>query len=251
MLYDAFHKNSSVQFKEFIASETLDKISLFRVSEELVRIIERDNYIKLTPLGALPKKVMVELYDKKFIFDYAIEKGITKLWKEQDCIAIQSAKIVLEIARIIKKTNGRMALTKKGSTLIKAENRQQFFELFISTFANHFNWGFNDLYPKKPIGQLGWTFTISLLGKYGQVSQPVGFYAQKYAEEFPGFLKEFETNELATCNQRFTDCFRVRCFERFLEWFGLVEMQKEGESYLDSKVKIKKTAILTKVFNIN
>ncbi len=251
ILYDTYNENSPVHFQKSIANETLDKVSLFRVAEDFIRIIEREKFIKLTPLGALPKKVMVELYDKKYIFDELIESGITKLWKEQDCLAIMCTKIVLEIAGITKKTNGKMTLTKKGATFLKPENRQEYCKLFLSTFADKFNWGFNDLYPDKPIGQAGWTFTIYLLGKFGMNYQPESFYAEKYLKALPAFLKEFETDGLSTDKAQFTSCFSARSFERFLEWFGLVEIQKEGKNYLDRVIKIRSAEILTKIFNID
>ena len=251
ILYDTYNKNSPVHFQEHIESETLDKISLFRVVEDFVRIIEREKFIKLTPLGALPKKVMVELYDKKFIYDELIESGITKLWKEQDCIAIMSTKIVAEIAGITKKVNRKLTLTKKGTSFLKVENRQIFFEVFIKTFADKFNWSYNDGYPEKPIGQVGWTFTIFLLAKFGKQFHLDSFYAEKYSKALPDFLNEFESSILRTKAEHFTSCYRVRSFERFLEWFGLIVIEKEGKTYSNREAKIKSSKILTKVFNID
>jgi len=42
----------------------------------------REKQIKLTPLEALLKKVMVAIYDKGFLYYEHIESGLTKLWKE-------------------------------------------------------------------------------------------------------------------------------------------------------------------------
>jgi len=251
ILYDTYNENSPVHFQKNINDETLDKVSLFRVVEDFIRIIDREKFIKLTPLGALPKKVMVELYDKKFIYDELIESGITKLWKEQDCIAILSTKIVTEIAGITKKANGRMTLTKKGTTFLKLENRQAFFELFISTFADKFNWGFNDGYPEKPIGQIGWTFTIYLLEKYGQEFKNESFYAEKYLKAIPDFLKEFENDGFRTPKKQYLSCYSVRTFERFLEWFGIVEVDRKDTTKWTSDLNIKATNIFTKIFSID
>ena len=251
ILYDTYNENSPVHFHKHIDNETLDKVSLFRVVEDFIRIIEREKFIKLTPLGALPKKVMVELYDKKYIYDELIEIGITKLWKEQDCIAILSTKIVTEIAGITKRRNGKMTLTNKGTTFLKLENRQAFFELFITTFADKFNWSFNDGYPEKPIGQIGWTFTIYLLEKYGKHFQSESFYAEKYLKALPDFLNEFETNGYRPQNELFASCYGVRTFQRFLEWFGIVETDREIRKMSHEKLKIKATDILTKIFRID
>ena len=251
ILYDTYNENSPVHFHKHIENQTLDKVPLFRVVEDFIRIIEREKFIKLTPLGALPKKVMVELYDKKYIYDELIEIGITKLWKEQDCIAILSTKIVTEIAGITKRINGKMTLTKKGTTFLKLENRQAFFELFITTFADKFNWSFNDGYPEKPIGQIGWTFTVYLLEKYGKHFQSESFYAEKYLKALPDFLNEFETNGYRPQNELFASCYGVRTFQRFLEWFGLVETDREIRKKWNEDLKIKATDILTKIFRID
>lgn len=251
ILYDTYNENAPVHFRKNIENEVLDKVSLFRIAEDLISNIEREKAIKLTPLGALPKKVMLELYEKKYICDELIERGMIKLWREQDCIAIMSTKIVMEIAGVTKKTNGKLTLTKKGISFFKPENRQEFFKLFITTFADKFNWGFNDGYPDKPIGQFGWTFTIYLLGKYGMEYQPAIFYADKYLRALPRFLNEFESTTYSTDREEFARCFRVRSFERFLDWFGLVEIERNGKTFLDNEVKIKCTEILTKIFNID
>lgn len=251
ILYDTYNENSPVHFQKHIDNETLDKVSLFRVAEDFIRIIKREKFIKLTPLGALPKKVMVELYDKKHIYDELIESGITKLWKEQDCIAILSTKIVTEIAGITKIVNGKMTLTKKGTNLLKTENRQGFFELFISTFADKFNWGFNDGYPEKPIGQIGWTFTIFLLKKYGEEFHGVSFYAEKYLKALPDLLKEFGIDGFRSQKEQFANCYGVRTFERFLEWFAFVETDRETRNKWNEELNVQATQILTKIFNID
>ncbi len=251
ILYDTYSENSPVHFQKIIENETLDQVSLFRIAEEYIKIIERDKFIKLTPLGALPKKVMIELYEKKFIYDEMIESGITKLWREEDCIAIMSMKIATQLAGLTKKTKNKLILTKKGLSFLKPGNRQQFFELFISTFADKFNWGYNDLFPEKPIGQRGWTFTIYLLGKYGQNFQHDSFYAEKYLKAFPDFVTSFESDSMWTDVQQFAHCFAVRSFERFLGWFNLIEIDKNGKHFWNSETKIRATEILPGIFSID
>ncbi len=251
ILYDNYSENSPVHFQKNISDITLDQISLFRVAEDFIKIVEREKFIKLTPLGALPKKVMVELYDKKYIYDYMIESGITKLMREQDCISIMSMRLVTEIAGITKKANGKLTLTKKGTTFLKQENRQDFFKLFFSTFADKFNWGFNDGYPQQPIGQIGWSFTIYLLGKFGKDYQPDSFYSKKYLTALPDLLKHFTQERYSSLENQFKRCYSVRTFERFLIWFGLVEIKENEKNIIIQDKNIRATAILESVFNID
>ncbi len=250
LIYDTYSENSPVNIQKVIDNETLDKVPLFRIAEDLLKIIEREKFLKLTPIGALPKKVVLELYEKKYLADFLIEGGIYKLNREENCIFIVSTKIVMDLAGITKKVHGKLTLTKKGTTFLKPENRQKFFESFMSIFADKYNWGYHDGYPSKPIGQFGWTFTIYLLGKYGHELQPDNFYAEKYLRAFPHFLAYFNPNSRSVNNQ-FCSCYTVRSFDRFLEWFGLVEIQVEGNKFIAKDQKIKSTEILTKIFNID
>ena len=157
----------------------------------------------------------------------------------------------MEIAGITKKQKGKLTLTKKGTHFLKTETRQEFFELFISTFADKFNWGFNDYLPEEPIGQRGWTFTIYLLGKFGKGYRKESFYAEKYLKAFPDFLKDFKIDAFGLPKEQFISCYGVRTFERFLEWFGLVEIEREIGKFWNTKENVKATGILTKVFNID
>jgi len=84
LLYDTFGEKSPLKFSIDLNDDTLNQIPLFCIAEEYLKILQRDKQIKLTPLGAMPRKVVVELYDKKILLDEHIESGITKLWREQD-----------------------------------------------------------------------------------------------------------------------------------------------------------------------
>jgi hypothetical protein len=67
LLYNPFDKTSPLKINSDIDDDTLNNIPFFRLTEELLKIVQREKHVKLTPLGALPKKVLHELYDHKFI----------------------------------------------------------------------------------------------------------------------------------------------------------------------------------------
>lgn len=242
IIYETDYENSPVKIKRNLGNDLLDKVSLFRLAEYFIKIIDREKSLKLTPMGALPIKILVELYDQKYVLEELIERGIAKISKEGNCISILSTKIVLEIAGITKKHNGKLTLTEKGTSFLKEEKRQEFFELFISVFANKFNWGYNDYYPSQPVGQVGWAFTIYLLNKYGKGFKPNDFYGEKYLKAFPGLYKGFEVE------MDFLKCYSVRTFERFLEWFGFIEIKRSQN--LSSQEEIRRTLTLENVFDI-
>jgi hypothetical protein len=250
LLYDTFGNKSPVQFHDDIDDKTLDQIPLFRIAEEFLKIIHRDKQIKLTPLGALPKKVIVELYGKRFLLEELVENGISKLWREEDSISIRSARLTAELAGLVRKANGKLTLTKKATKLLETNNRLQVFKQFFQSFTDKFLWSFNDGYPEQPIGQLGWAFSAIMLDKFGEKAQKVDFYADKYLRAFPKFITFFRP-DYSTPERQFFRCYGIRTFNRFFLWFGFVTVDQQ-KKYLDLEDdKFKKTDLMKTIFKID
>jgi len=250
LIYDTLGANSPVQFQSEIDDRTLDQIPLFLVAEAYLKIINRDKSIKLTPLGALPKKVFVEVYEKKYLLDEHIESGLIKLWKEDDWIAIKSARLSLELAGLVKKLNGKLILTKKAEKYFETKNRTELFKQFFHAFTDKFNWCYNDGYPEHPIGQLGWAFTAILLDKYGDTLLKSEFYAEKYLKAFPKFITFFKP-EYTTAEKQYLRCYAVRTFERFFLWFGFVKVDNPQKILKKDLEKYVRTDLLRKVFRFD
>jgi hypothetical protein len=249
LIYYPHENNSPVLIRSDIDNSTLDKIPFFRIVEELLKIVQRDTIIKLTPLGALPKKVVVELYTHKFIPEYFIEKGMTKLSRQQDSISIENARLTAEVAGLVKKIKGKFSLTKNGTLLLKPENRLKLFQTVFEAFTGRFLWSYNDGYPEHPIGQQGWAFSVFMLAKFGDQFRGGDFYARKYAIAFPKFIDFFNGAAYGTPTESYLQCYVVRTFERFFEWFGLVEVENE-KNFFD-RCSYKATDVMRNIFTID
>lgn len=238
IIHDPFGLKCAIQIQDNIDSETLNEIPFFRICEEFLKILQRDKFIKLTPLGALPKKVMVELYEYKFITDRRIESGISKLSREQDSIAIQNARYVCEIAKLVKKRDGKLSLTKNEEKLL--EDRESLFRLILSTFSFDFNWAINDGYPDEPIAQYGNLYTVFLLLKYGNEPRENKFYAKKYLIVFEKFLELFNDLDYSSLEIQFLNCYEIRSLYRFTDWFGftITSNKKYGEESTTQATKL-------------
>lgn len=245
LLYETFSDRSPIHFNNDINDNTLDQIPIFRIAEEYLKIINRDKYIKTTPLGALPKKVMVEIYDKRILLDECIESGMVKLWKEQDCISIMSARFTLELAGLVRKSNGKLTLTKTATKLLDANNRLEVFKLFLKAFTDKFLWSFNDGYPNQSIGQLGWAFSVYMIDKFGDQTHTPEFYSDNYLKAFPSFIEFFKSDH-AGPERDFSECYTIRTFNRFLVWFGFVSIKK-GKKNSDTET-ITRNELIKKVF---
>ena len=193
---------------------------------------------------------MVEIYEKNFLTDKHIESGIIKLWKEQDCISIMSARYATMCAGVIKKVNGKLTLTKKGISLLKPGNRMQLFHLFFEAFTTKFLWSSNDRYTKEPAGQLGWAFSILLLHKFGEEKRPVNFYAEKYSKAFPEFISFFHSLYTSPSVQ-YTNSYYTRVFGRFLLWFGFVHVEYVNRILNEEQNKVTRTELVNKCFKFD
>jgi hypothetical protein len=247
LIHNPLGENSCIKFNAKINSEILDKSPFFRVSEEFLKIIKRDGFIKLTPLGALPKKVLVELYDFKFIIDEHIESGISKLYREDECISLKTVRIVCQLTNLVKKSNGKLLLTKNGERCLKVENRFELFKVIFLIFTEKFNWAFNDGYSKEPVGQYGYLFSIYLLKKFGEKENLTSFYSSKYLQVFEKFVTLFD-EDYSTPEMQFNNCYTIRTFERFTEWFGFTNTTGKQNFFDHENAKVVKTELLDDLF---
>jgi len=215
------------------------KIPILNQIKYLTDLIDKNGEIKLTKQGFLPTKIVSELYSQGFLKDEYIEKGISKLYKETDSMTINLTRILLELAGFIKKRNGKLSLT-KSSEKILGNNEELLRQIFL-TITNKFNWAYYDGYGENQIGQLGYGFSLILLSKYGRERRLDSFYAERYFKAYPRLLDSIEPN-YGTLERYSTNCYSVRTFDRFLNYFGLINIEEERKG-LDSIKYISKTDI--------
>lgn len=247
LLYSPFDDTSPLKINATIDDGTLNTIPFFRLTEELLKIVQREDSIKLTSRGELPKKVLYELYEYKFIPEDFIEAGLSKLNKATDVPSIMTAHHAASVAKLLKKVKGNLLLTQQGMMLLKTENRTDFFLTVLKSYTTEFNWAWNDGYTDFQVGQFGWGFTMFLLNKFGDRRRPKRYYANKFLKAFPNFIYMISLHDDITPEEEFAHCYILRSFERFAEWFGFAE--DCNKVFLDktNSYVIRKDA-LTKVF---
>lgn len=249
LLHNTLSQDSPVRLRDDIDDRTLDRIPVFRVAEELMKILQREGQIKLTPLGALPKKFLAEVYAKGHLKEELVEEGLYKVSNEQYFPGILSARLAAQLAGLVKKSNGRLSLTRKASKLIEAGNRKQMFGHFLEAYTKKFNWGFNDGYPQEPITQMGWAFSLIMLHKFGDQLRACDFYAEKYLKAFPVLLAHYPQHYFSP-EKNAKRSYELRVFVRFFHWFGLVKMENNGKMFFSDSQRCTKTELVNQLFII-
>jgi len=249
LIITPFSKDSPFQINKKIPNSILDQIPMLIQVEYLLNRINDLGEIKLTATGSLPTHMVKELYHQGFIKDYGIEKGYTKLFGEASCLPVHLTRIIVELSGFAKKKNGKLSLTNTWKNKLTSKNRQDIFFRLFSSYSQKFNWSYLDGYPSQQTGQLGFAFSLFLLSKYGKIERLDNFYAEKYLKAFPKLSLDFKTDYFnEDIIGHFQDCYSYRTFDRFLEYFNLIDSRTEGK-FTDKKKFIKKSTLFNYILD--
>lgn len=245
IINETFGKKCPIELLALTESE-YQRIPILNQIKYLLEHILNCGELKLTPKGFLPTKIVADIYNQGFIKDEMIESGISKLYKESDSMSINLTRILIEISGLVKKRNGKISLTKNGKKIYS--NNYELLKMTLETFGAKFNWAYYDGYGENKIGQLGYGFSLILLSKFGQGKRLDSFYAEKYFKAYPQLLNSVEPT-FGTLESYLTSCYSIRTFERFLDYFGLIKIAKEGKGP-DSIKYITKTDLFDKLIKV-
>ena len=242
ILYETFENNSPIQLNKLTESD-YKKIPILNQIKYLAELIHKHGELTLTAKGYLPPKIVTDVYEQGFMKDHFIESGISKLKKELDSDTIILPNVLLNIGGIIKKRNNKLSLTKNGEKIL-TDNHKLLRHIF-SVFGSKFNWGYFDRYSNDIIGQFGFGFTLILLSKYGGTKQLDTFYADKYFKAFPMLIDHSNKPTYGTSESNASYCYSFRTFDRFLDYFGLIKIEKAKK--WDTDKFISKTELFDKL----
>jgi hypothetical protein len=245
ILHFTFSTDSPIQLQR-LADPEYQEIPILNLIKYLADLIRKNGEIKLTAKGFLPTNVVSELYSQGFIKDHYLEKRRIKLYKEADSMSITLTRLLIELSGLAKKRNGKLSLTKTAGKILP--NNFELLKLILTTFGSKLNWAYFDGYGENNIGQLGYRFTLMLLSKYGNEKRPDSFYADKY---FNAFLKLLESIQptYGTLEKYANNCYSLRTFEIFLNYFGIIEIEKTGKTF-NADNYISKTELFDKLIKI-
>jgi len=245
ILHFTFGAECPVKLQKLSDAE-YDQVPLLHQVKLLAEMIDKNGEIKLTDKGFLPTKIVSNLYHQGHMKDERIEKGFVKLYKETDAITVNLTRVLIELAGLTKKRNMKLSLTKSSAKILS--DNHELLKLILTIFTEKFNWAYYDGYGENHIGQLGYGFSLILLSKYGHEKRLDTFYATRYFEAFPNLLDAVNP-DYGTLERYSANCYSLRTFDRFMDYFGLVNISEEGKGF-DSKTYVEKTGIFDRLIKI-
>lgn len=240
VIYDCFTEDGPIRLNRLEDYE-YDQIPIFRQVKHLCKIIEEAKWLKLTATGNLPVKVVLELFPLG-VLDWYYKKYPNKIKKENDAEAVQLTKILLELSGITKKKGNALSLTKRGEKLIK--DNHELLKAILTTYSYKFNWSYFDGYGDNNLGQFGFGFTLIALAKYGSEFREDAFYS---TISFT-LLSLFRYAQDLSRPQR---AYSVRLFSRFMQNFGLVELDEKSNFLLGENDSVRRTELFDKLIKID
>jgi hypothetical protein len=247
ILYALFQEGSPVQYAKTLAPAVLDAVPFYQLFSIYLKRVGELQVLKLTAKGNLPRKICKELYDLGLVKEEMIERGIVKLNKEGDSIALQNLKIIGNLSGLTKKRHNKLSLTKKGEKLLQNGQELNLFRKLFETNILKFNLGYHDLYESRKLqGTFG--YTLYLLLRYGNEKKSIQFYADKVLEAFPELRADFMYG-WGTPESMFLSCFEVRFFDRLLDFYGFVQLDKREPAKRKNRLLIT-TPAFRSVFEI-
>lgn len=250
LLFHPLVPGGVVRLRTEAPNEVLDQIPFLRLTEAFLHLLHREDGIRLTPLGALPLKCLRELYALGFILEPGVERGVHKLHREIDSLALTTLHQTTRLAGLARLARGQLLLTKKGSQLLAASQRPVLWHLVLHTFTARFSWASHDGYASPTVGQLGWAYSVYLLARFGAEMHPVSFYAEHDQRAFPSALVDFAEATYTSPTEQLASCYEVRTFERGLNWFGLVSVSQPALGLARPEGLISVSSLLMQVFEV-
>jgi hypothetical protein len=188
MLHFPFDTPEFFTFPETLSSAP--EAPILHLVQEITAAIDEKG-LKATAKGNLPLKLCklakVDYQKFKPEGDYLYRRNISS---EEDFDDLHTARIILELSGLLRKTKGRFFLTKKYQQIIKKSGLTGLYPLLLKTYCRNFNWGFRDGYEEIPFIQHSFLFTMYLLKLLGDDWKPFFIYENYFLQAFPMVINE-------------------------------------------------------------
>jgi hypothetical protein len=244
-LYNPFESPQLVSFPQVLAAEpSAPIITLFKLLAEAIG----EEGLKATATGNLPRQfcrdAALAFYGEEEYKEVTRFSGINA---EPDFGDLNKMRVVAELAGLVRKYKGKFILSSKCRDIMAKNGMAGIYPKLFEAFASRYEWGYQDRYLEFPLIQQSFAFTLYLLSKWGGELRPASFYEDKFLKAFPAILREAPDTTYMSGEEMVRGCYTLRALERFTEFMGLTEIEREGKRYLPTSLRIRALPLLDEV----
>ena len=242
LLHTPFTAPETVRFATDI--ESSGDSGIMRIFISLVEAIGESG-LKATAKGNLPLKFCKAMAEQIGQQDNGIRRlRLGGISSEVDLEELHCARLVAQLAGLIRKYRGKFVLNRKCRDMLALKNNGGIYLELFKAYTTQFNWGYRDGYPEAPIVQHSFLYTLFLLGSFGDVERPQRFYEDRFLAAFPMALDMFPETSYSSTEDDARHCYFLRSLERFAVFFGLAEFSSASGKLYREKCQVRKTALL-------
>jgi hypothetical protein len=175
-----------------------------------------------------------------------------KVNKEDDFFELHVARVVAEVAGLIRKYKGKFILSRECRRLLAEGGLQTIYPRLLKAYSEQFNWGYRDGYSEAPFIQHAFLFSLYLLSLYGDKWLPAEFYEDNFLQAFPSVIDELEQHPDFPPEWQIRNCYTLRTQINFAAFLGLAKVERTaGEKKYLPSYKVKKLPLLDLAVRFN
>jgi len=220
-----------------------DSKAAFLLSQLLAGIGEQGT--KLTATGNLGRKFCQDVgarYYERYPDNHFSAK--LKITSETMLEPLNTIRLTAQCAGLLRKYKGKMLLTKKCKKALAGGDLKELYPMLFQGYCQKFNWGYRDGYEEIHIIQQSFAFLLFILGKYGDTWRAATFYSDIFQNAFPIAIEDVSASPYSEPEETLQTCFILRSLNRFVDFFGLVELERTSTDPLKEQSQIRATALL-------
>jgi len=164
--------------------------------------------------------------------------------REEDFPDLHTARLVAELAGLIRKYKGRFILSRNCRALLAGKGLASLYPRLFKAYVERFNWSYRDRYPELRFIQTAFLFTLYLLMRYGDTWRPNEFYEDSFLRAFPMLLDELPQHQVFTPEEEVRHCYTWRTLVHFVGFFGLAAVEPVSEKRFCQEYRVKGLPLL-------
>lgn len=160
---------SAIRLDDSASLEELDSSRMLHNARLVLTMLAERGSVKATPKGNLPRAFVNEFRERMRARDVAPESElpVPQVVNEADLSALHLPRVLLELAGLIKRRNGRFSRTRRGEQLAGDDRVGTLFSTLVRTHFRHLDLAYLDGIGPAPAFQHSISYTLYQFGRVG------------------------------------------------------------------------------------
>jgi len=151
-----------INLNDDLPPDMLENVPLLHNCRVLLEIVAGSGGVRATARGNLKRDTVQQVYDKAIfkgfdLYDVYRPPGVIN---EDDAQAVHMARVVCDVAGLLKKRKGRFEITRKGKSLLAKGNEGRLFAHLFDVYFRRFNLAYCDRLPEMTGLQSTFPYTL-------------------------------------------------------------------------------------------